>query len=218
MKQILLTIILGFIPEFFLAQSLDSLELLLDQSQGKSRVDLLNQLHQQYKVEDPLKALIYTTEALKISETILYPEGLVTSTSNLGVYYRNLGDLEKSVSFLKKVVQLQEKSASSASLAIGLNDLGITYGMMGDFESALESYSQTEMKDSLYEIESSQKIARLKVLYELDEERLKDLDHNVIELQDENKKIEIILVLLVAIVLLAAFIGVYRNLLGKKKR
>ncbi|NOT38020.1 MAG: CHAT domain-containing protein [Saprospiraceae bacterium] len=58
--------------------------------------------------------------------------------NGLGIIYRKLGDLEKSIDYLKLSVKLREKKfgKKSKQYSLAMNSLGISYREMGDYKNA----------------------------------------------------------------------------------
>src|ERR1044071_3861627 len=67
------------------AAGTDSLERTLDQSRGRARVDLLNQLTYAYITNDSAKVSSYNSEALTLSHAISYPQGEARAYTYRGV-------------------------------------------------------------------------------------------------------------------------------------
>ena len=77
--------------------TIDSLENSLASASGKQKIILLNELYKQYVNNDAAKALNYTTEALALAEEIKDASGISSSYNNIGVVYKNRGDLDKAL-------------------------------------------------------------------------------------------------------------------------
>src|SRR4051812_6575629 len=64
----------------------DSLELRLRETQGKKRVDILNQLTYEFITHDNKKVEEYGQQAISLSNEIKYPEGEASAYTYRGVY------------------------------------------------------------------------------------------------------------------------------------
>ncbi|MHA1237241.1 MAG: tetratricopeptide repeat protein, partial [Candidatus Hodarchaeales archaeon] len=73
-------------------------------------------------------------DKLKRKASLLYHEGVI---------YRNNGDLEKSLSYSKQCLILQQSQSLIQESAYTLNLLGIIYFQKGEYDSALECYNNS---------------------------------------------------------------------------
>jgi len=123
------------------ADSVDSLTTLMKSSEGKERVDILINLSTEYKKTDPLQAFLLSKEALEISEFYQYEGGLITSLSNLALYYKELGDYNKSIDFYQHANSILEKSSDQEGIGLGLINIGSVFALKRDQQNAIENYN-----------------------------------------------------------------------------
>lgn len=118
----------------------DSLENSLKSAQGREKVILLNELYKQYVNNDATKALDYTREALALAEEINDPSGKSSSFNNIGVIYKNRGDLDNALENYISALRIQEENKFNDALAYTYNNIGTVYSLKGDFEKALQYF------------------------------------------------------------------------------
>lgn len=140
--------ILLLISSLFLIQSpvsnptADSLEVALNASEGKQKVILLNDLYKQYVNNDPTKALDYTRQALELASAINDPSGMASSYNNIGVLFKNRGNLDDALDNYLKSVRIQEENKFLDALPYTYNNIGTIYSLKSEFEKALEYFNK----------------------------------------------------------------------------
>ncbi len=77
----------------------------------------------------------------------------------LGAYYSSIGEMDKSVKYNMKSLELFKKMKNNAHIAFLLNNIGILYGEMGEYELALEHLEESlnlyaQNPHSLFDIET----------------------------------------------------------------
>ena len=60
-----------------------------------------------------------------------------------GVYYMSIGEMDKSLKYNKKGLELFKKIKNSFNIALALNNIGILYGEMGEYELAVEHLEES---------------------------------------------------------------------------
>lgn len=134
-----------FVEQHTIAQSdeAEKLESLLKLSKNDtSRVNILNALFNQYFKETPLKAKLYSEEALKISEKNAYSKGITESADNLGSVYHSQGGYAKAVEYYQKALKIKLNLKDRRGIAESYNKLGNTYILQEDIEKAVETYKK----------------------------------------------------------------------------
>lgn len=122
--------------------TIDSLEQRLDAATGKEKVIVLNDLFKQYANNNPIKALEYTNEALKLATEINDPSGMASSYNNIGVLNKNQGKLDVALDSYLQSVRIQEENKFVDALAYTYNNIGTIYSLKGDFEKALVYFNK----------------------------------------------------------------------------
>ncbi len=127
-------------------QTIDSLESQLDQTAGKEKVILLNELYKLYVNNNPVKALSYTRQALTLAEKINDPSGMASSYNNMGVIYKNQGNLDKALKNYIAALQIQEENKFVDALAYTYSNVGTVYSMQGNYDKALEYFNKANVQ------------------------------------------------------------------------
>ncbi len=122
--------------------TVDSLQNELENSEGKEKVIILNDLYKQYVNNDPLKALEYTTQALELATEINDPSGMASSYNNIGVLNKNQGDLDNALESYLKSVRIQEENKFVDALAYTYNNIGTIYSLKAEYEKALVYFNK----------------------------------------------------------------------------
>lgn len=123
-------------------QTIDSLEQQLEQTSGKEKVILLNELYKLYVNNNPVKALSYTRQALTLAEKLNDPSGMASSYNNMGVIYKNQGNLDKALKNYIAALQIQEENKFVDALAYTYSNVGTVYSMQSNYDKALEYFNK----------------------------------------------------------------------------
>lgn len=117
--------------------AIDSLEALLKNPTNDSAwVDVLNELALAYYNSDIKKALLLGQDAMKLSETLRYPRGIVTAQRVLRRIYRRVGNYSAAIELTLTNLALTEKLRDSTELLEAYTDLGNIYTAMENFSEA----------------------------------------------------------------------------------
>lgn len=98
---------------------IDSLAQRLDETNGKERVIVLNDLFKMYRNNDPVKAMLYTEQALILAHSINDYSGIASSLNNKGVLYRHSGNLDKALDSYIEALKIQEEQQFDDAVEIG---------------------------------------------------------------------------------------------------
>jgi serine phosphatase RsbU (regulator of sigma subunit)/tetratricopeptide (TPR) repeat protein len=142
MSNILIFVLLAAIQAPVTNPTIDSLAQQLAMSEGKKRVIILNELYKQYVNNDPLKALVYTKEALELATELNDASGMASSYNNIGVLNKNKGDYDQALDSYLKSVRLQEENKFVDALAYTYNNIGTIYSLKSEFEKALVYFNK----------------------------------------------------------------------------
>lgn len=140
--SIFLFLLLSLTTSVF-GQSIDSLEAILDGSQGKERVDIYNELFKAYLQSEPQRAIYYSRNGLEYAESINYPLGVSQALNNLGVAFKNQGVYDKALEFYSRAFSINDSIKNNDGLASNLNNIGNIYVIKNDKEKALEYFLNT---------------------------------------------------------------------------
>lgn len=123
-------------------QRIDSLQSRLNQTSGTEKVIIFNELYKEFVNNDPLKALYYTNKALALAEQINDASGIASSYNNIGVIYKNRGDLDKALEYYLMALRIQQENSFVDALPYTYSNIGTIYSLKGDFNKALEYFHQ----------------------------------------------------------------------------
>ncbi|MDO9578433.1 MAG: tetratricopeptide repeat protein [Candidatus Cloacimonadales bacterium] len=145
MRKILIFLFLIFISNLLPAESspFDSLQTLVDNSNGEAKIDAMNALAKAFWEVDPEKTLEYSTESRKIAKRLKYLSGEAEAIKNLGVGYYYLGDPETGIDYLLESLELRKKIGNKEEIIIALNNIGIIYDAMNNIDKALQYYLES---------------------------------------------------------------------------
>lgn len=122
------------------AQSLDSLENLLESSAGPQKVHLLNELTYQYSFKDAPMAIRFGEQALDLALHIGDDRLLAQTYNDLSIAYIGKGDYEQSLVLNEKALKIRELLGDSMQVAASLSKLGNVHFELGRFDKALRYY------------------------------------------------------------------------------
>ena len=138
--KITLTVLFCLSMRYIYAQVLqknDSLELLLEiTSDSKDKIDILLNLSDKLKNNNPEKALNYADEAFRLSESDGYQYGIVNSTINKAYIYWSLTDFKTAMEFAEKAKEISEEMDMQKELALSLRVIGLIYIELSNYEKS----------------------------------------------------------------------------------
>ncbi len=121
-------------------KTIDSLQLLVGQSNGIDKIKALLALSSEYRYVNADTARSLATEALQMArsenDAVLEADALY----NIGVTHQAQGNYTEALSYEEKALELQKKTNDQAKTARTLNGLGIIYDEKGNHEKALSYY------------------------------------------------------------------------------
>jgi two-component system, NarL family, sensor kinase len=129
-----------FVTGFGQNKTIDSLQLLVSQSEGKNKLKALLAISSEYRYVNADTARSFAIEALQMakaeSDVALEAEALY----NIGVTHQAQGNYTEALEYEERALELQKKTGDPAKTAKTLNGLGIIYDEKGDYEKALTHY------------------------------------------------------------------------------
>lgn len=111
-----------------MAQALPPDSLLRDLKEHRQRdtvrVKLLNQLGRAYFTKDPEQAARYAAEALHLSDSLRYTEGMIWAIRNQALVENTRGNLDKQMDLTMKALKMSEQAGALHAAGILNNDIG----------------------------------------------------------------------------------------------
>ncbi|MEM8509375.1 MAG: tetratricopeptide repeat-containing sensor histidine kinase [Bacteroidota bacterium] len=114
----------------------------LDTLQSKRYIDMINQLGSAYRFVKLDSLYNLSQRALSLSKARQYTLGECRALTNIGDYYSDKGESEKSIRYYQKSFVLADSLGNAEIKAGILNDLGAEYSYSGNYAEALKSYLQ----------------------------------------------------------------------------
>ncbi|MDQ1253582.1 MAG: hypothetical protein QG646_2754 [Euryarchaeota archaeon] len=93
-------------------------------------------------LSEPLKAIEYYKQALKISREIGDRRGEGNALGNLGLAYSDLGELNKAIEYYKQALKIFRETRDRRGEGVCLGNLGNAYSDLGELNKAIEYYEQ----------------------------------------------------------------------------
>ncbi|MFK7806546.1 MAG: tetratricopeptide repeat protein, partial [Saprospiraceae bacterium] len=133
----------------------DSLQQLLQfAKKNTSKVDLLNDLAWEYKINDPDQARSLLNNAITLAEKLRYEKGKGQAYNNLGVVETIHGNGTKSIEYYSKALTIRQSLEDKKGVASLYNNIGNLYSEQDSFALAIENLNQSlllrqELKDTI---------------------------------------------------------------------
>jgi tetratricopeptide (TPR) repeat protein len=125
----------------FAQQNIDSLRrLLLHAKEDTTRIDLMNQIADNYVLSKPDSAYKYAADALILSRKVNDKTGEAEAIRNVGTALSFLNDFSRALEYLLDALKRSEALGNKKMMALCLNGLGIMYGNQGDSQRAMEYF------------------------------------------------------------------------------
>ena len=137
---LLLIFIFSIGSNSFTEPEIDSLEILLPESSGTEKANILLDLAYKYRVKEPRKTVDYANQAVVIANELDSISLKQKAYSNLGLGYRYLGDYDKAIGYQEKALEIAELNGKKSFIALEYNRIGIIYKKWGLYSKALEYY------------------------------------------------------------------------------
>ena len=91
------------------------------------------------KQSDFAHAIESFERALALSEKISYSEGIIPALNSIGEVYRSQGQPERALEYYDRA-RKQVGDDNAWNMAFIFNNIGMSYGALGDFDRAIENY------------------------------------------------------------------------------
>ncbi|CAN5527858.1 hypothetical protein BH23BAC1_BH23BAC1_28110 [soil metagenome] len=149
MKVVILLFLLFFDPSTNTAKnSADSLTHLLDNSSKEDKLNILNKLTYNFRIDNPNQAVLYGEQYLNLAIELGNKREELKALNHLGIIFYHLGYYETTLDYFVKVLETAELLNDEHELARILNNLGNLYDEIGDKERAIEYYEKSlELKN-----------------------------------------------------------------------
>jgi serine phosphatase RsbU (regulator of sigma subunit)/tetratricopeptide (TPR) repeat protein len=195
---LILVLVFCFCQKTLFAQQnkIDSLLSVLKASklEDTARINTLNALGEELRLNKPDTAIILSAEALQLAEKQNYQKGVDKSYHQLGEDYQLIDDYPKSLDNYFKALKIREERRDKQGIAKTLGNIGIVYIYIGDYPKALDYYFKALKIDT--ELGNKKGIARhlgnIGVVYMQQHDYPKALDYYFkgleIDKELENKK------------------------------
>ncbi len=125
-------------------QKIDSLlhQLNLHKEDDSIKADLLNTIGFEYWIVDANESINFGKEALRLSETLSYANGLAKANRIIGVAYWAQGNQNKALEYLNTSHKVYKKIQDKTGLANTRLNIGMVYADLREYEKALHNYEQ----------------------------------------------------------------------------
>ncbi len=120
----------------------DNLLNLLEESQGKPHVDLLNELSFAEAQSQPAQAIIHANEAAKLADMLDYPFGKSSALHKLGIVYRFQRLYDQAIAMGDSALQMTAGKWPALEASIYSNQ-GVCYRYKSEYEKALEAFQKS---------------------------------------------------------------------------
>lgn len=104
------------------------------------KANLMNQLSFEFQSSDPVLAMDYANNALKISERSNYEKGSAYSYTNIANIYNNRGEYDLGLKNYKKALSIRRKIGDKEGEGKAILGIGNVYLMQGKYDEALQYY------------------------------------------------------------------------------
>ncbi len=105
------------------------------------KVDLLNLLSAQYTAKNISKNDSVLKEAIALSKSINYNEGLIDALNNYGSFFYQTGNYSKALKYSLRSKHIQDSLGINHGQIRTINNLGRVYDLLNEPEKAIENYN-----------------------------------------------------------------------------
>ncbi|MFO7613732.1 MAG: tetratricopeptide repeat protein, partial [Bacteroidales bacterium] len=171
------------------------------------------------------KALVNFRKALDYYYSWNYSDGIAIGLMNIGRAYSNLGKYQQAYAVMDSALEVSRESRSLVNQQDIYYHLSENAYKAGNYKTAYEYYIlQTDLKDSIYTLESTRLINDLKLAYEREQDQtqilsLKNLNLEMaLDLQRQKSQLNAALFTGIGIIVLALFLLLYFRQLSRKDK
>jgi tetratricopeptide (TPR) repeat protein len=160
-------LILQFVNAQYL-QKIDSLELSLEfATNPKEKTGILLNLSNEYKNNDPEKALAFARKALHFTEESGNTDDQLKAMLKLSEIYCSLSDFKAAMEYARKSKDLAGELDNRSELAEALQLIGLVYSDLADFDESSDYYYQSlKIYEQLGDLKGTEKaLSRIASVY-----------------------------------------------------
>lgn len=126
----------------------EELILKLNHSQGKQKVDLLNQISKEFRDYDRFSSLNYANKAYDLAQNLSYKPGVALALKNIGIIWFYLGDNDSATFYYQKAYQMFVQIGDEPGKSACLNNIGLIKQETGFYNEAYEYYEKSVAIDT----------------------------------------------------------------------
>jgi hypothetical protein len=131
----------------------DTLKILLSaEKQDTNKVTLLWQLAKEYQDNKPDTAMLLAQEALQLAKRIKYVEGESKALALLAASQYYMGNYPKALENYLLKLQIEEKRKVPKDYSVALNNIGLMYVLLGEYDNAIVYLQKSDSVESAYNI------------------------------------------------------------------
>jgi adenylate cyclase len=127
--------------------------------EDKSKVELLNDLAWEYKINDPVKARNFLNKAITLAEKLNYGKGEGQAYNNWGVVETIHGNTAKAIEYYAKALEIRQSLDDEKGVASLYNNIGNLYAELDSFRVAISNLHQS--LNIRKELQDTNRIARV---------------------------------------------------------
>jgi|GEM_PF-4034771 len=115
-------------------------ELLLNTTNNRDKIPILDELSWQLRLEEPKQALFYAWKALVLSRQENDAKMEAAALNHIGLYFKNRGAYRTAINFYDSSLEIRQKLHDIEGITGSQNNIGTIYRKMGKYERALSYY------------------------------------------------------------------------------
>ncbi|MCB0593785.1 MAG: response regulator [Lewinellaceae bacterium] len=165
MRYIILSLLLlFFLPTFSSGQeaTVQDLKAALASAQGKERIDVLNALVEKVKFSQPVQAIEYAGEALKLSEKSNYNAGIILSAYFLAIAERDERNIRRATRYAEQGLAAAQAQKDQLAELKGYKILQTIYQVAGRDKKMAEYQEQYDrLKKEVELVKTSEQLSEL---------------------------------------------------------
>ncbi len=119
---------------------IDSLTLLVEQSEDNDKIDNLISLARAYFTISPRKSLHHAFEAFDFAEQIDYNQGMASALNRIGTGYILLNSFDSALIYLNRSLELSMEIEYKKGMAMAYGNIGLIFDYLGEYNQAIENH------------------------------------------------------------------------------
>lgn len=109
----------------------------------KEKVDYLNELAWEYRIINIDEGVDYAQQAHRLSDSISYEDGLITSLNRKGVLLLNKGNYNQAINLYDSILDIETERKDIYGIARAENQLGVLHKKLGDLNTSKKYYESS---------------------------------------------------------------------------